>query len=168
MAAQRKRKVQKIDPTEAIVQGTNLRFESPRSKRKPKPNPAAVVVQEINPVSGFVGFLREYAVITVAIGFAIATQAQVMIKQFSTSFIDPAYALLLNGQALSEKTATLTWHGREQIFAWGTFVYSLLNFLFMLVIIYVVVKFFALDKLQKPETKKKEDVLNSAIRRAGK
>lgn len=165
MAAQRKRRVKKADPTEVVVQGTNLRFEAPKSKRKPKPSTAAVVVQEINPVSGFVGFLREYAVITVAIGFAIATQAQVMIKQFSTSFIDPAYALLLNGQALSEKTATLTWHGREQIFAWGTFVYSLMNFLFMLIIIYAVVKFFALDKLQEPKPKSKKDALNSAMRR---
>ncbi len=155
MAAQRKRKAHKASPTDTVVQGTTLRFEAPSSKRKPKPSTAAVVVQEINPVSGFVGFLREYAVITVAIGFAIATQAQVLIKQMSTSFIDPAYALLLNGQALSQKTAVLTWHGREQSFAWGAFVYSLLNFLFMLVVIYIVVKFFALDKLKKQDDKKK-------------
>ena len=168
MAAQRKRRVQKADPTEVVIQGTNLRFEAPKSNRKPKPSTAAVVVQEINPVSVFVGFLREYAVITVAIGFAIATQAQVMIKQFTTSFIDPAYALLLNGQSLSEKTATLSWHGREQVFTWGTFVYSLLNFIFMLIIIYGVVKFFALDKLEKPAQKDKKDVLSSAMRRPNK
>jgi len=153
MAAQRRRKVQKIDSTEAIVQGTNLRFESPKSKRKPKPNPAVVVVKEVSPVNSFTQFLREYAVITVAIGFAIATQAQAMIRQMSTSFIDPAYALLLNGQALSEKVAVVTWHGRQQTFTWGAFVYSLLNFFFMLIVIFVVVKFFALDKLQKPKDK---------------
>lgn len=168
MAAQRKRRVQKADPTEVVIQGTNLRFEAPKSKRKPKPNPAAVVVQEINPVSGFTVFLREYAVVTVAIGFAIATQAQSMIKQFTTSFIDPAYALLLNGQALSQKTMVVTWHEREQVFAWGSFVYSLLNFLFMLVIIYAVVKFFALDKLQQPKPKDKKEVLKSAMGRSSK
>jgi len=164
MAAQT-RKPRAKRSTATVIQGTPIRFEAPNSGRKPKPNAAIVVAQEINPVSGFVGFLRDYAVITVAIGFAIATQAQGMIKQLSASFIDPAYALLLNGQVLSAKTTIITWHGREQAFAWGAFVYSLLNFMFMLVIIYLVVKFFALDKLQKPESKKKEDILASAIRR---
>lgn len=151
MAAKRKRKVRKADTPDVIVQGTNIRFEAPKSDRKPKPNPAVVVAQEINPVSSFTTFLREYAVVTVAIGFAIATQAQVMIKQMSASFIDPAYALLLNGQSLSEKSTVVHWHGREQVFTWGAFVYSLLNLFFLLIIIFVIVKFFALDRLQKPK-----------------
>lgn len=165
MATKRKRRVKRADETEVIVQGSNIRFEDPSSDRS-KPNPAIAVAQEVNPMNGFVGFLRDYAVITVAIGFAIATQAQSTIKQLTTSFIDPAYALLLNGQTLSEKVAVLSWHGREQTFAWGAFIYSLLNLLFMLVVIFAVVKFFALDKLQKPKEVTKKDALNSAIRRA--
>jgi large-conductance mechanosensitive channel len=156
MAAQARKRTKrsKKNTAEAAAQGTTIRFESPSSDRKPKPSTAVIVAQEINPVSGFVGFLREYAVITVAIGFAIATQAQGLVRQLTTSFIDPLYALLFNGGTLSTKTTVLAWHGREQAFAWGAFVYSLLNFIFMLVIIYVVVKFFALDKLAKKDDKK--------------
>lgn len=153
MAAQARKRTK--GTTKAVTQGTPIRFESPHSNRRPRPNTAVVVAHEINPVGGFTKFLREYAVITVAIGFAIATQAQVMIKQFLTSFVDPMYALLLNGQVLSAKTTTVTWHGRQQVFAWGAFVYALVDFIFVLVIIYIVVKFFALDKLVKKEEKKK-------------
>ncbi len=152
MAAQARKRTR--GTTKAVTQGTPIRFESPHSNRKPKPNTAVVVAHEINPVGGFAEFLREYAVITVAIGFAIAAQAQVLIKQLLTSFIDPMYALLLNGQVLSAKTTTITWHGRQQAFAWGAFVYALLDFIFVLVIIYVVIKFFALDKLAHKEKKK--------------
>lgn len=138
------------------AQGTVIRFEPASSDRKPKPSTAVIVAQEINPVGGFVNFLRDYAVITVAIGFAIATQAQVMIRQLSTSFIDPMYALLFNGGALSTKTTVITWHGRQQAFAWGAFVYSLMNLIFMLVVIYAVVKIFSLDKLAKKDEDKKK------------
>lgn len=152
MAAQARKRTK--GTTKAVTQGTPIRFESPHSNRKPRPNAAVVVAHEMNPVGGFTKFLREYAVITVAIGFAIATQAQVLIKQLLASFIDPMYALLLNGQVLSAKTTTITWHGRQQAFAWGAFVYTLLDFLFVLIIIYAVVKFFALDKLTHEDKKK--------------
>ena len=157
MAAQARKRTNRSKKmtTEAVTQGTVIRFEQPKSGRKPKPNTAIVVAQEINPVGGFVNFLKEYAVITVAIGFAIATQAQVLIRQFLTSFVDPLYALLLNGQVLSAKTTTVAWHGREQVFAWGAFLYALVDFIFVLVIIYLVVKFFALDRLKKEEEEKK-------------
>lgn len=156
MAAQARKRKKPMRPTtvEAVTTGTVIRMESPTSGRKPKPNTAVVVAQEINPVHGFVGFLKEYAVITVAIGFAIAAQAQVLIKQLSASFIDPMYALFFNGQALSVKTTVISFHGREQAFAWGAFVYSLMNFIFMLLVIFLVVKFFALDKLKKEDAKK--------------
>ena len=157
MAAQaRKRSKSTVKSTTKVVtQGTPIRFEPAHSDRKPKPNTAGVVAHEISPVGGFADFLREYAVITVAVGFAIATQAQVLIRQMLTSFIDPMYALLFNGQQLSTKTTIVHWHGREQAFAWGAFIYALLDFLFVLVVIYVVVKFFALDKLVKKDEKKK-------------
>lgn len=157
MAAQARKRTTKSkkNTVESVTQGTIIRLEQPKSGRKPKPNAAVVVAQEINPVNGFVDFLKEYAVITVAIGFAIATQAQVLIRQFLTSFVDPLYALLLNGQALSTKTTTVSWHGRTQPFAWGAFIYALIDFIFVLFIIYLVVKFFGLNKLKQEEEDKK-------------
>lgn len=146
MAAQRKRKT---STTQTVTTGTTIRLEQPKSGRGKKQNVAAVVVQEINPVSGFVGFLREHAVVGLAVGFAIATQAQALIKQLITSFIDPLYALLFNGEKLSQRSTTVHFHGREASLAWGSFVYTLIDFLFVLAAIYLIIKLFNLDKLDK-------------------
>ena len=156
MAAKaRKRPSRSTIAADAVTPGSTIRFEKPKSNRKPKPNPAVVVVQEINPTHGFANFLRDFAVVTVAVGFMIATQAQILIKQMVTSFVDPLFALLVNGQALSAKTATVSWHGNTQTLAWGAFIYALVNFIFVLIVIYIVIKFFALDKLTKPKEDKK-------------
>jgi large-conductance mechanosensitive channel len=140
----------------AVTAGTVVRIEQPKSKRQPKPKVAVVVAQEINPMGGFVNFLREHAVVSLAVGFAIATQAQAVVKQLITSFVDPLYALLFNGEKLSARTSTLHFHGREQQFTWGAFAYTLIDFLFVLAIIYALIKIFSLDKLDKPKDDKKK------------
>jgi len=133
-----------------VTAGSTIRLEVPKSGRQPKPNPVVVVAQEVNPVTGFVGFLREHAVVGLAIGFIIGLQAQAVVKSLVTSFIDPAFKLLF-GQALALRTFTWHFHGRTSDFAWGAFVYGLANFLFVLLAIYLIVKFFNLDKLDKAE-----------------
>lgn len=153
-AKQRKRKP--IDHPRAVTTGTAVRIEAPASRRKPKPNPAVVLVREINPVDGFVGFLREYTVVGLAIGFVIGTQAQALVKLLVSNFIDPAFQLLF-GQALSQRIFTLHWHDRVASFGWGDFAYGLLNFLFVLAAIFVVVKLFNLDKLNKPKEAEDEE-----------
>jgi len=151
--AERKRKPAKRKSTANLATtGTTIRLEQPKSKRQPKPRVAVVVAQEINPVGGFVNFLREHAVVSLAVGFAIATQAQTVIKQLIASFINPLYALLFGGgQALTEKSSTVHWHGRAEQFGWGSFMYTLIDFIFVLLFIYVVIKVFNLDKLDKPK-----------------
>lgn len=153
--ANRKRKVNPVSTTHVLTSGTTIRIEEPSSDRKPKPNPATVVVQEINPVSGFVMFLREHAIVGLAVGFAIATQVQALVKQLITSFVDPLYGLLFS-QKLSDKAVTLHWHDRSQSFAWGAFAYTLLDFLFVIGVIYAIIKIFNLDKWDKPKKKEHE------------
>lgn len=118
-------------------------------------NTRVIIVPEVHPVSGFVDFLREHTVVSLAVGFAIATQAQTVIKQLIASFIDPLYGLLFS-QRLSDKVVTLHFHGRAQAFAWGAFVYTFIDFLFVLAAIYIIVKSLNLDKLDKPAKPEKE------------
>ncbi len=154
--ATKARKRRKTDTqTHNVTAGTVMRMESPSSSRKPKPNPAVVVVQEINPVSGFIGFLRQYAVVGLAIGFVVGLQAQELVKLLVASFINPAFQLFF-GQALSQRVFVLQWHDRAASFGWGAFAYGLLNFLFVLAAIYVIVKFFKLNKLDKPKEEEVE------------
>jgi large conductance mechanosensitive channel len=144
-----------------LAPGSAIRFETPKSNRKPKPNPAIVVVQEVNPVGGFINFLREYAVVGLAVGFIIGLQAQTLVKQLVSSFIDPAFQLFF-GQALQKRTFTLSFADRHIPFGWGAFVYVLFDFLFVLAAIYAIVKFFSLDKLDKPKKNKKKEESHEA------
>lgn len=148
MAEKRKRKSSTARTTRVVTTGP-VRIEQPRSKRQQKTD-LVEIVQEVNPASGFVNFLREQAVVGLAVGFIIGTQAQTVVKQLVASFVDPLFTLFF-GKELSERTFTLTFHGRTADFSWGAFVYMLLNFLFVILAIYVVIKFFKLDKLDKPK-----------------
>jgi large-conductance mechanosensitive channel len=107
-------------------------------------------------VHGFVGFLREKAIVGLAVGFVVATQVQTVVKQLITSFLDPLTTVLF-GAKLSNRTFTWTWHGRHSDFAWGQFVYVLIDFFVVVITIYAIIKLFKLDKLDAPkpaETKK--------------
>jgi large-conductance mechanosensitive channel len=150
---ERKRK-RNATPTTAqqITTGTAMRIQQPHSTRRPKPRVAKVIVEEVNPVGGFVDFLREYTVVTLAIGFVVAQQVQGLVKQLFNAFVDP-FSKLLFGTALSQRTFTLHFHTRAANFAWGDFAYGLINFIFVLIVIYIIVKVFQLDKL-KPKDKK--------------
>ncbi|MDB5164979.1 MAG: putative Large-conductance mechanosensitive channel-like protein [Candidatus Saccharibacteria bacterium] len=155
MAERKRKRQQQSNETKILTTASGVRIETPRSKRgEHHESTVSVIVNEVNPVKGFLGFLREYSVVSLAVGFAIATQAQTVIKQLISSFIDPLYGLLFNGQKLSAMTSTFHWHGREQAFAWGAFVYALIDFIFVLAIIYLLIKLFNLDELSKPKDKK--------------
>lgn len=138
-------------PAQSVTPGSNIRFEQPKSGRKPKPR-AISAATPVRPVTGFFQFLRENAVVGLAVGFIVGAQAQVLVKQLVASFIDPAF-VLLGGTALSKRTFTIHFDGREAAFGWGLFVYTLLNFLFVLAAIYFIIRFFGLDRLDKKKDK---------------
>lgn len=143
--------------TKVVTSGSTIRFEQPKSGRGKKSKVSVIVSPEVHPVSGFVDFLREHAVVSLAIAFVIGLQSQTLVKQLVSSFIDPLFKLLF-GQALSLRVFTLHLNGRAASFAWGAFAYALLDFIFVLAAVYAIVKFLSLDKLDKPEKKKKEKV----------
>ncbi|HSX43507.1 MAG TPA: MscL family protein [Candidatus Saccharimonadales bacterium] len=100
--------------------------------------------------TGFANFLREYAVVGLAIGFIVGQQANAVAKQLVVSFIQP-WVQVLFGTDWSKRTATLH-HGAQPVLVpWGAFIYSLIEFFFIVAGIYLVVKLFRLDKLRKPK-----------------
>ena len=137
---------------QVVTTGSTIRIEQPKSGRGHKPN--LVISSSDEFVGGFVNFLREHAVVGLAIGFVIGVQAQTLVKQLVDSFISPAFNLFF-GQALVQRTFTLHWHERAANFSWGAFVYALMNFLFVMVAVYALFKYLKLDKLDKPKDEKK-------------
>jgi large-conductance mechanosensitive channel len=142
------------EQTHVVTHGTTIRIEEPSSSRGKKPKVTIIAASAADDaVGGFVDFLREHAVVGLAIGFIIGVQAQGVVKQLVTSFIDPIFQLLF-GEALSQRDFTAHFRGREREIEWGAFAHVLLNFVFVLAAIYAIVKIFKLDKLdKKKETK---------------
>jgi large conductance mechanosensitive channel len=153
MAERKRKRNTKPNSAQLVTTGTAMRMQTAKSTRRPKPKVAKTLVEEVNPVGGFTEFLREYTVVTLAIGFVVATQVQGLIRQLSAAFIDPLSKLLF-GTALSQRSFTLHFHDRAAAFTWGEFVYGVINFLFVLIVIYALIKLFHLDKLNKPKDKK--------------
>ena len=133
--------------------GDSVSTETPSSKHHVKQGLNVFVTPNFvsDPIDGFVGFLKEYAVVGLAVGFAVGSQAQQVVKQILTTFIDPAFQLLF-GKALSTRTFTLHFRDHAANFGWGALIYSILKFLFVLGAIYTIIKLFSLDKLQKKDS----------------
>lgn len=146
------------DVTKVITDTGTIRIETPASKGAKGHRRTRAVVDLVTPdefVGGFVDFLREHAIVGLAIGFAIGSQAQQLVKTVVSGFIDPAFSLFF-GKALSNRTFTLHFRHHFANFGWGSVVYGLLDFLFVLAAIYLIVKLLALDKLDKPKEEAKK------------
>lgn len=135
--------------TKVTTKGSTVHIESPNGQSKPK---ISIIVGPDEVVSGFVGFLREHAIVGLAVGFVIATQVQAIVKQLTDGFINPLFTLFFGGKTLTTRTFTLHFHGRHADFVWGSVVYALIDFLFVMAVIYAIIKLFNLDKLDKPKS----------------
>lgn len=137
--------------------GQDIHIETPKSRTGVTPNLNIFTTPKLvsDPVDGFVSFIKENAVVSVAVGFAIGSQAQPLVKSIIDSFIKPAYELIF-GSALATQDFTLSFAGRSRDFIWGAVAQSLLNFLFVLAAVYIIVKLFKLDKFKKDDPKKKK------------
>jgi large-conductance mechanosensitive channel len=130
-----------------------VKIETEKGHHAPKV--AVVVGNELTETTqGFLDFLREYAVAGLAIGFIIGQQANTVMKQMVDSFIGP-WVQVLFGQSIATRYTVLH-HGTTPIkMAWGKFVYDLIEFVFVLLFIYVFIKIFHLNSLAKKKKRKK-------------
>jgi large conductance mechanosensitive channel len=115
--------------------------------KKSSPNTAA---KEVNPVDDFIGFLKQYAIIGLSIGFIIGNQMSSFVKVIVSSLIAPLLSLVF-GLSLSQQTLKISFHGRHASFEWGAVVYNLIELAILLIILYLVIKLSGLSRLEKPK-----------------
>jgi large conductance mechanosensitive channel len=100
--------------------------------------------------SGFVTFIREQGVIGLAIGLAIGAAAGDTVKKMVEGFINPLVQFIVGSPTA---LATQVWHfkafGRQADFAWGAFVSSAITLIATALIIYLIVYFVRLERLDK-------------------
>lgn len=100
--------------------------------------------------AGFMNFIREQGVIGLAVGLAIGTAAGDTVKKLVEGFITPIVQLLIGSQKGLEAA---TWHlevgGRTGDFKWGAFVSSFITLAATALVIYLIIHFAKLDKLDR-------------------
>lgn len=101
-------------------------------------------------MGGFVNFIREQGVVGLAVGLAIGTAAGDTVKKLVTAFIDPLVQLIVGSQqGLQSASFTVEVAGRRGEFLYGAFVSSLITLIAVAFVVYAIVHFFKLDKLDK-------------------
>lgn len=143
-------------PTRVVTTGGTVRISQPQSssgRGRQKRSKASIVVDVVTPaaVGGFVGFLREHAVVGLAVGIVIGTQLKSIVDSLNNGFISPLFGLLFGGTSLEKHVATVHWHGRAAVLAWGALAYQVVDFIFVMIVIYALIKIFNLDKLDQPK-----------------
>lgn len=99
---------------------------------------------------GFMTFIREQGVVGLAVGLAIGTAAGDTVKKLVTAFIDPLVQLIVGSQeGLQAASFTVEIAGRKGEFLYGAFISSLITLLAVAFVVYAIIHFLKLDKLDK-------------------
>ncbi len=110
---------------------------------------AGTVIKDTH-MAGFVNFIREQGVVGMAVGLAIGTAAGDTVKKLVTAFIDPLVQLVVGSQqGLQSASFTVEVAGRKGEFLYGAFVSSLITLIAVAFVVYAIIHFFKLDKLDK-------------------
>lgn len=99
---------------------------------------------------GFMDFIRTQGVVGLAVGLAIGTAAGDTVKKLVTAFIDPLVQLIVGSQeGLQAASFTVEIAGRKGEFLYGAFISSLITLLAVAFVVYAIIHFLKLDKLDK-------------------
>ncbi len=100
--------------------------------------------------AGFMNFIREQGVIGLAVGLAIGTAAGDTVKKLVEGFISPIVQLIVGSQkGLEAATWQLELAGRTADFKWGAFLSSFITLAATAFVIYLIIHFAKLDKIDK-------------------
>ncbi|MDQ5943834.1 MAG: large conductance mechanosensitive channel [Patescibacteria group bacterium] len=103
--------------------------------------------------SGFLDFVREQGVITLAVGFIIGGAVTKLVNSFVVDVINPVLGLLLGKVNLTTATFKL---GTATI-AWGNFVSALIDFFVIAAVVYFGFKFLRLDRIDIDKKKREKE-----------
>lgn len=124
-----------------------------KAAEKAKKAKGKKVVLTVNTqANGFIEFIRARGIVGVAIGLAIGTVSSGTIKTIVEGFVTPIVNLLVGTQ---DKLEAQKWHvniwGREADFLWGAALSALITLLATIFVIYLIVHFAKLDKIDKKD-----------------
>ena len=131
-------------------------------KKKPtrsaavKARAASVKTKTSGQANGFISFIREQGVVGLAVGLAIGTAAGASVKSIVDGFINPIVGFLVGGIDLVKLKWTVVSPGTDGtgglIISWGAIVSSLITLVATAFVIYLIIHFAKLDRLDKKKS----------------
>lgn len=103
--------------------------------------------------SGFMEFIREQGVVTLAVGFILAAAVTKTVNSLVVDIINPLLGLVLGKTNIA--TATLTIGGVT--LAWGNFVSALIDFMVIAFVVYIGFKVLKLDRVDIDKKKREKE-----------
>ena len=105
---------------------------------------------------GFLTFVREQGVIGLAVGLAIGTAAGAAVKQIVDGFINPIVGFLIGGVDLAKLQWVLVSPRADGsgglVLSWGAILSALITLLATALVIYLLVHFAKLDRIDKKKS----------------
>ena len=103
--------------------------------------------------NGFMDFIRTQGVVGLAVGLAIGSAAGDAVRKLVDGFINPIVQFIVGSQdALNSSVWRFELWGRSADFAWGAFVSSAITLVATALVIYWIINFLKLDKLDKKKS----------------
>lgn len=100
---------------------------------------------------GFVDFIRGYGVIAIAIGLFLGTSLKTVVDSVVQNIVNPVVAVITGNVSISKATICIRSIDGvcKNSMNYGLVIGSVIEFIIAAVIIYLIVKLFRLDKLDK-------------------
>ena len=101
-------------------------------------------------MKGFIEFIKTQGVIGLAVGFILSTQISNLVNSLVNDLINPLLGIFVGAEGNLDKASITV--GKAQ-FMWGNVVNTLINFLIIALILYILIRVLRLDEHLKNNKK---------------
>jgi large conductance mechanosensitive channel len=112
----------------------------------------AVLWRRGREMKDFVEFIRKQGVVGLAIGFIIGAATGALVSSLVKNLVNPIIAAIFGKPDLSSMTFTI----HNAVFNYGTFINALIDFVLILLVVYLIFKVLRLEKLDLEEEEEKK------------
>lgn len=111
----------------------------------------AIVGTGSRQVNGLADFIREQGVVGLAIGFVIGASTATLMRSLVDNILMPPLGVLLgSGEGIKTMSLSMgTYQGKEALLRYGQFFNDFINFLILVLAIYLVFRILRLDRFNK-------------------
>ena len=99
-------------------------------------------------MKGFIAFIKTQGVVGLAVGFILSTQISNLVNSLVNDLINPLLGIFVGTEGNLDKASITI--GKAQ-FMWGNVVNTLINFVIIALILYVLIRVLRLDEHLKKE-----------------